>query len=214
MATVRHIGYYPQSLGLCFVRSINDISKHLPFTASLTEVLGFYWKVKEWKISANGAALVGDADPFYDEWNSTIISIPPTSEKRLVCGENILGWKNEDGSPLLTPDSLWVTSPQYDLQRSIPFFGANFLPSATYNAGELEGLGQYWEVVGSSTLNMKGTTKTWECYGIRNPDSFVYTYYANIHIEAKTFWPYDPGDGRGPIYDSTTGAQLRAFPAN
>lgn len=26
------------------------------------------------------------------------------------------------------------------------------------------------------------------------------------------YWPYDPGDGLGPIYDSATGAQLRAFP--
>jgi len=26
------------------------------------------------------------------------------------------------------------------------------------------------------------------------------------------YWPYDPGDGDGPIYDSATGAQLRAFP--
>ena len=26
------------------------------------------------------------------------------------------------------------------------------------------------------------------------------------------YWPYDPGDGGGPIYDSATGAQLRPFP--
>lgn len=33
-------------------------------------------------------------------------------------------------------------------------------------------------------------------------------------IDAVEYWPYDPGDGGGPIYDSTTGDQLRAFPAN
>lgn len=33
-------------------------------------------------------------------------------------------------------------------------------------------------------------------------------------LEATEYWTYDPGDGGGPIYDSTTGAQLRAFPAN
>lgn len=176
------IGYYPQILDLCFVRSIDDISEHLPFTASLTEVLGFYWKVKEWKIRANGSALVGDADQFYDEWDYTIISIPPTSEKRLVCGENILGWKKEDESPWLLDDSLWVTRPQYDLQQSIPFFGAYALRSATYNVGE------GWEVVGSSTLTINGITKTWECYGRRYTGNFVYVYNADITIEAKTFW--------------------------
>jgi hypothetical protein len=34
-----------------------------------------------------------------------------------------------------------------------------------------------------------------------------------ILIEATEYWPYDPEDGGGPIYDSTTGAQLRDFPA-
>ena len=31
-------------------------------------------------------------------------------------------------------------------------------------------------------------------------------------LEAVEYWPYDPGDGLGPIYDATTGAQLRASP--
>jgi hypothetical protein len=36
---------------------------------------------------------------------------------------------------------------------------------------------------------------------------------SNLVIEPAEFWPYDPDDGLGPIYDSQTGAQLRAFPA-
>jgi hypothetical protein len=31
-------------------------------------------------------------------------------------------------------------------------------------------------------------------------------------LVAAEYWPYDPGDGGGPIYDSVTGAQLRGFP--
>lgn len=34
----------------------------------------------------------------------------------------------------------------------------------------------------------------------------------NLRIEPSEFWEYDPGDGLGPIYDKTTGRQLRAFP--
>jgi hypothetical protein len=33
-----------------------------------------------------------------------------------------------------------------------------------------------------------------------------------IDITATEYWPYDPEDGLGPIYDSATGAQLRPFP--
>ena len=36
---------------------------------------------------------------------------------------------------------------------------------------------------------------------------------SNVVVEPHEYWPYDPGDGLGPIYDSTTGAQLRAFPS-
>jgi hypothetical protein len=34
-----------------------------------------------------------------------------------------------------------------------------------------------------------------------------------LKLEPLEFWPYDPDDSLGPIYDSQTGAQLRAFPA-
>jgi hypothetical protein len=34
-----------------------------------------------------------------------------------------------------------------------------------------------------------------------------------FEITPFEYWPYDPNDGLGPIYDSTTGEQLRAFPA-
>ena len=36
---------------------------------------------------------------------------------------------------------------------------------------------------------------------------------ASVEISAIEYWPYDPGDGKGPIYDSATGAQLRGFPS-
>jgi hypothetical protein len=34
-----------------------------------------------------------------------------------------------------------------------------------------------------------------------------------FEITPSEYWPYDPNDGLGPIYDSTTGEQLRPFPA-
>jgi hypothetical protein len=35
----------------------------------------------------------------------------------------------------------------------------------------------------------------------------------NWSIQPIEYYEYDPGDGLGPIYDSATGAQLRAFPS-
>lgn len=35
---------------------------------------------------------------------------------------------------------------------------------------------------------------------------------ATVTLEAIEYWPYDPEDGGGPIYDKDTGSQLRAFP--
>ena len=32
-------------------------------------------------------------------------------------------------------------------------------------------------------------------------------------LTATEYWPYDPGDGKGPIYDFLSGFQLRGFPS-
>jgi hypothetical protein len=37
--------------------------------------------------------------------------------------------------------------------------------------------------------------------------------FTGVTIKPHSYWPYDPNDGLGPIYDSETGEQLRAFPA-
>jgi hypothetical protein len=38
--------------------------------------------------------------------------------------------------------------------------------------------------------------------------------FTGITIKPKSYWPYDPEDGGGPIYDTATGAQLRDFPSS
>lgn len=58
-----------------------------------------------------------------------------------------------------------------------------------------------WEIT-----DLLGTTSRPFRYGSTNASG-------TISITATEYWPYDPGDGLGPIYDSATGAQLRAFPS-
>lgn len=41
----------------------------------------------------------------------------------------------------------------------------------------------------------------------------TYGRFGGPTMSVHEYWPYDPGDGGGPIYDTTTGEQLRPFPA-
>lgn len=43
--------------------------------------------------------------------------------------------------------------------------------------------------------------------------TFLEITESSFVLEATEYWPYDPGDGFGPIYDSATGEQLRPFPS-
>jgi hypothetical protein len=45
------------------------------------------------------------------------------------------------------------------------------------------------------------------------PSGGTTTLEVSMSVDALEYWPYDPEDGGGPIYDSATGAQLRDFPA-
>jgi len=50
-------------------------------------------------------------------------------------------------------------------------------------------------------------------YGSTSTPGTSFSISGTITITASEYWPYDPGDGLGPIYDSATGAQLRGFPS-
>ena len=71
--------------------------------------------------------------------------------------------------------------------------------------------GQY----GEFSYVLLGQTFTAPVYAYNERASvggFTNTLDVVASLEAIEYWPYDPGDGLGPIYDSTTGAQLRPFP--
>jgi hypothetical protein len=81
--------------------------------------------------------------------------------------------------------------------------GLDFLQS--YTSGQLfnENQGQDKPLVWSIDDGEKKITRPFR-YGGEDGGS--------VSITVDEYWPYDPLDGLGPIYDSATGAQLRAFP--
>ena len=73
--------------------------------------------------------------------------------------------------------------------------------------------GQF-EEVGSITSNFCGLSFS---ASIKHDNPFTESLYRISSLQstltATAYWPYDPGDGGGPIYDTATGQQLRPFPS-
>jgi hypothetical protein len=64
------------------------------------------------------------------------------------------------------------------------------------------------------TQDFGGDSSSYPSAPLNRP--FAYTFQKtdtfSLVIEPAEYWPYDPEDGGGPIYDSATGQQLRPFP--
>lgn len=73
--------------------------------------------------------------------------------------------------------------------------------------------GGQFEEVGSITSNFCGLSFS---APIKHDNPFNESLYRIASLQstltATAYWPYDPEDGGGPIYDSATGQQLRPFP--
>ena len=63
---------------------------------------------------------------------------------------------------------------------------------------------------GTFTYSLLGQNFTAPFYANNTLGSNDLTISASL--AAEEYWPYDPNDGGGPIYSSTTGTQLRDFP--
>ena len=106
-------------------------------------------------------------------------------------------YRVEDGSVIqaFTPFYFTARTARWTI-RATPFDG-----SFTYGTFTIVILGQEFEV---------------PLYAINSRSSlpeFTNTLNVSARLEPLEYWPYDPGDDGGPIYDSTTGQQLRAFPS-
>jgi hypothetical protein len=80
-----------------------------------------------------------------------------------------------------------------------------FTPSASFTQsdGSVEAQGQ---------LSFLGTNINFSYWRTDPLEENIELPIENLLIEAAEYWPYDPLDGGGPIYDSITGEQIRDFP--
>jgi len=64
----------------------------------------------------------------------------------------------------------------------------------------------------SGALSLLGTERTFAMKKTNPTSAGETTTLSSVSVAPSSFFAYNPGDGLGPIYDSATGRQLRAFP--
>jgi hypothetical protein len=229
MATVRHLGLLPG--GACYTSTIQTLNPAL----TLQEATDAVWRVAKWgcslpliqdddlteKLSSEkdlvcsnwSYFIYGDVSPGglpnmgNDFFYSLGIGAPFGGERNessfnsLNLVQNGLSVFSDVGyydgpstllfSPTVTKDPSQYLRLQYIFKYR---FAYGFMPD-----GPNEGLGyvRYLE----------------EDEDLLPDESFEEGETGELFFYPEKWWPYDPGDGLGPIYDSTTGEQLREFPA-
>lgn len=190
MATVLHLGLFP----FCVAEKIPDYPASLLYLplGTLKEAMDAIWRVKTWKFSVSGGSL----SDYYTDFPES------GTEKNLVCAaishsaNGIIGsggveksWQIFAGASAPNNESIIKTNDQY-----------------YYYIGGAFGGGEYFGEFPPSTAQRTGYLE-FTFTGISGDDNLT------IVVTPDQWFPYDPDDGLGPIYDSSTGTQLRQFPS-
>jgi hypothetical protein len=214
-----------------------DEATRLNAWMTLEQAMAFVWRVKSWKITHSSSFTIlseeGDIGPFplnYEETlqNKTVFSNPPqnpTRETDVICGlrgleygyfeglvGNMGGAQGYNMGNISFHPSTNSFRPDVYVQRTgaIYFYPQIFDPVGL----GIDDRPPFYGEIGSATLQIGavGYNQSFPVYIYSYPSDGGTVGDFSHTIAATEYWPYDPGDGGGPIYDSTTGAQLRPFP--
>lgn len=211
MATVRHLGLLP----FCFSFSeepeiIATFGNRTPYPVGLDvkTLLRWYWVVKRWTVSATVSGLNFRGDPATDSiettfFNGNTLSPELTVESQLVCRRST-GFTSYGETSFYGIELFLNVQKQEDLY--FPYLDTSFSGlGGGIGTAFVEG-GDYFS---GGSIVMDGITLP--SYLVNASGSTASS--GSITITASEYWPYDPRDGGGPIYDSATGEQLRGFPS-
>jgi hypothetical protein len=213
MATVRHLGLLPFCFSFSEVPEIIatfGVSTPYPIGLDVKTLLRWYWLVKRWAVSASLTGTGFGGVPISTSFEVTFFngnnySPELTTEKQLVCGRNVVyPGDTEPGEEI--PFALLM------FDEGVQKVDEVYYPSLSL--GYTNGAGSIGTLLVEQPGQVSGGTITMD--GLELP-SLLYGTFApitsgSITVTASEYWPYDPGDGGGPIYNSATGAQLRSFP--
>jgi hypothetical protein len=205
MASVRHLGLFPWC--------VNEEISYFKGTDIAEYAVPMWWRVKRWSLETTYTIFAGFADPPVSETysSSNIFNIPSVyqSETDLITAGSL------PGTTIKIPsDFTFGFVIQGFLLDGGLVLGPNFAFSA--DAQDMEGIstsGQYGQR-GSLSVSYCGLEFI-APLKLDAPDFETLYDLTNMDatLTATEYWPYDPGDGKGPIYDSATGEQLRGFPS-
>lgn len=214
MATVRHLGllpWCPDTSGVDYWGDPYSVGNGTPwpFGVDMEIAMKWYWRVKEWKADYSASSESGSN-------SSSSISVPyATNEKDLVTNffeqTIIIGGTGYESSARLWRTPVIMTPP-YNLagvinsgllwpQIDIQISDEDLLSYAFSNTLTLP-VGAYDTYANSASID----GHFFNLYGLGFSS-------ISVTITPNSYWPYDPNDGLGPIYNSTTGTQLRPFPS-
>lgn len=213
MASVNHLGLFPWC--------VPTVNENAPFSAhpaavNLQIATKWFWRVKSWRFvgtaTANGETITHDqivlGNAVYEEGAYTVQ--PPQSEKEIVCASGTRSVYNDFESDAF---GFYLFDEIITLDRAI-YYQGQFYPGIiafiTVGGVGFSTVTNTEGAVAAGTMSIDGISMSLTL-GETSPTPPGFS--ASITVTAEDYWPYDPGDGGGPIYDSTTGAQLRPFPA-
>ena len=217
MATVRKIGLLPQTFGSGYPSGGGNIQPiadwPLEFHASyfiegglnVDVVMAMYWRVRAFEVIAN---VTQQGNPYSDTFTMRVgdedgETSGLATETDLVCG--FIDWYERT--------SYGITDFSSELSAAYVDDSDNYFVAFVINDGEESYRSNYdpdydFGTNGTWELNFSGYSFTKPLYKVLSNSG-----PASVVMNAVEYWPYDPGDGGGPIYDSITGAQLRGFPS-
>jgi len=205
MASVRHLGLFPWC--------VNEEISYFKGTDIAEYAVPMWWRVKRWSLETTYTIFAGFADPpvseTYSSSNGLDIARVYQSETDLITEGSLPGTRIK-----IPSDFTFAFVLQGFLLDAALVLGPNFAFSA--DAQDMEGIstsGQYGQR-GSLSVSYCGLEFI-APLKLDAPDFETLYDLTNMDatLTATEYWPYDPGNGKGPIYDSATGEQLRGFPS-
>ena len=209
MASVRHLGLFPWCVSAV---EQNDAYSFWPGAVAPAKALKWYWRVKKWRFIGEATAnsvtvsqnkiITNNAAYEFGGFSSE----EPQTEKALVCAKGTRAIFNDfdldehgfylydeiaDPRAIRYNDEIYPSVIAFITVDGIRFSTTGNSAAASFGLATIDGV----------ALNLSTGDET-------VPPGFS----ASITITPEEYWPYDPNDGRGPIYDTATGAQLRPFP--
>lgn len=241
MATVRQFGHFPwcpwsdqQAFldwlgyddypeGTFDLTSMNSL-----MFPNLAAAMAAYWRVRKWRVTGQtwyglGAGMV------------ELINLDATIDRSIESEKELFCLINKNSPPQLSTleYSVFENTLQFSFQFPQapadipPAIGALSWFSSVFVGGPEEG---GWPAI--STVDIEDSSQFdvgLNFLQYQNGEIVIRTRLANVptpeeissnpewngvrlSLRADEYWPYDPEDGGGPIYDIATGNQLRAFP--